>query len=226
MKKITKIFSAILITCMLINPISAFAASYSNLTYEEKVQTLAIKYGVTITTTPISTYRIAMSEADEEQELKQLEEHLKAGKAALEENNKEAEAAWQALVSSGRIDSKSGTSAGISPRSTYTVYHTQSIGSYYPNGTTILCYITANRVYSETKSRYLWGSVVSTGSSLYSGYGTNWEETNCETQLIDGGRTEYVQVWGNLEEKYTSSLVEHTITSEGWRLWYEAYCPE
>lgn len=225
MKNIARICSLVLVVCMMLTPMSAFAANVDTGSFESRVQTLAEEYGVTITTAPVSSARTAMTAEQEEAELQQLEERLAAGKAALEENNRQAEAAWQEIVDSGRCDEDTSIPDGISPRATHTVYYFQTIGSYYPNGTTIRCYITANRVYSDFHSRYLWGSVVSTGSSLYSGRGSDWEETDCQTQRIDGGRTEYVQVWGDLEEKYTSWFTEYTVTSVGWRIWYEAYCP-
>lgn len=225
MNRFAKSFSFILVMCMMLTPLSAFAADVDSTSVENRVQQLAKEYGVTISVTPVSSARTVMTAEQEEAELAQLEERLAAGKAALEENNRQAETAWQAIVDSGRLDEDAAVPEGISTRATHTVFHYQTIGSYYPNGTTIRCYITANRVYSDYHSRYLWGSVVATGSSFYSGKGSDWEETDCETQRIDGGRTQYVQVWGDLEEKYTSWFKEYTVTSKGWRIWYEAYCP-
>lgn len=231
MKRLTKIFSLLLVTCMIRTPLTANAACVENtsaksISFEEKMQALSDKYNVDISMKSVATSRTIMTDEQEETELKQLEERLAAGKAALEENNRQAEAAWQDIVDSGRCDENYEISQeALQERATHTVYYFQNIGSYYPNGTTIRCYIRANRVYSDYHSRYLWGSVVSTGSTLYSGYGSDWDETDCKTQRIDGGRTEYVQVWGDLEEKYTYWFTEYTVTSKGWRIWYEAYCP-
>lgn len=167
-----------------------------------------------------------VSAEDEEAELEALEERLIAGQAALAENNRLAEESYAAVFASERFAEDTGSSVGaISPRATYTVYRYQTIGYYYPDSTTIRCYITGNVSYSEYHERDLWSGVVSNGSSLYSGMGDSWEETDCEIQLIDGGRTYYVQVWGDLEETYTSGFNEYTITGEGWRIWYETYCP-
>ncbi len=225
MKRFAKIFSFILVMCTMLTPLSAYATDVDSPSFEMRIQQLADEYGVTISVAPVSSSRTVMTAEQEEAELAELEERLAAGKAALAENNRQAEEAWQAIVDSGRLDNDTSVTEGISTRATHTVYRYQTIGSYYPNGTTIRCYIKANRVYSDYHKRYLWGSVVATGSSLYSGKGTDWEETDCETQRIDGGRTQYVQVWGDLEEKYTSWFKEYTVTSKGWRIWYEAYCP-
>ena len=129
-------------------------------------------------------------------------------------------------VESERLDEKySVPEYAISPIATHTVYRYQTIGSYYPNGTTIRCYIAGNRTYRDFHKRYLWGSVVNKGSKLYSGKGDSWKETNCEVQCINHGRTYYVQVWGDLTEKYTLGLHEYTVKSKDWRIWYEASCP-
>lgn len=215
----------------MMSPLTTNAANVGNIfaenvSFESKVQVLSDKYGVNISMTPVADSRATMTPEQEEAELRQLEERLAAGKVALEENNHQAEAAWQKIVDAGRCNEKYEVIPNvIEEKGTYTVYYFQNIGSYYPNGTKIRCFITANRVYSNYHNRYLWGSVVSKGSSLYSGYGSDWDETDCQIQLIDGGRTEYVQVWGDLEEKYTSWFTEYTVTSKGWRIWYEAYCP-
>ena len=211
--------------CMTLMPIAALAADNDSVSFEMRVLRLAEEYGVTISVAPASNARTVMTAEQEEAELAELEKRLAAGKEALEENNRQAEEAWQAILESGRLDEETSVLEGVSSRATHTVYRYQTIGSYYPDGTTIRCYVTANRVYSDERSRYLWGSVVATGSSLYSGKGSAWKETDCETQKIDGGRTLYVQVWGDLEEKYTSWFKEYTVTSKGWRLWYEARCP-
>jgi hypothetical protein len=79
--------------------------------------------------------------------------------------------------------------------------------------------------YSDFHQRNLWGTVAGTGSDLLYGAADEWEETDCETQRIDGGRTYSVQVWGDLTEVYNDGIFEHEILSEGWRIWYEAYCP-
>lgn len=226
MKTIKKICSIVLIMCIMLTPVSAFAINTEgDCSFEKKVQMLSEKYGVTISMSPISSERITISEELEKSELDQLEARLATGKAALEKNNYQADKDWQRIIDSGRCNEEADIPNEISSKGNYTVYYYQKIGSYYPNGTTIRCYITANRVYSDYHNRYLWGSVVSTGSKLYSGYGSSWNETNCKTQRIDGGRTEYVQVWGTLKEKYTSGITEYTVTSEGWRIWYEATCP-
>jgi len=224
-KRFFRVFSLFVIFCLMVTPLSALAASVESISFEDRVQQLAQEYGVTISVSPTTRGETVLTAAQEEAELAELEARLAAGQAALVENNRQAEEAWQAVVDAGRLTPSSLVQDSASSRATHTVYRFQTIGSYYPNGTTIMCYITANKVYSDYHSRNLWGSVVTNGSVLYSGMGTDWEETDCKIQRIDGGRTLYVQVWGDLEEKYTSWFVEYTITSEGWRLWYEAYCP-
>lgn len=231
MKRIKNYICVLLAFCLMASiSTTAFAVSADNTLSEngfsEEVAALGEKYGVEITVTPTQTNRAALSAEQEAEELANLEEHLRIGQAALEENNRLAEENWQSIVESGRLDEEYSVSENaISPRATHTVYRYQTIGSYYPNGTTIRCYITGNRTYSDVHKRYLWGSVVSKGSKLYSGKGDSWKETDCEVQRIDGGRTYYVQVWGDLTEKYTSWFHEYTVTSKGWRIWYEAYCP-
>ena len=109
MKRLTKIFSLLLVTCMILTPLTANAASVENtnaksISFEEKVQALSDKYNVDISMKSVATSRTIMTAEQEETELKQLEERLAAGKAALEENNRQAEAAWQDIVDSGRCD--------------------------------------------------------------------------------------------------------------------------
>ncbi len=231
MKKI-KIYICMLIVFCLISALSvvAFAAPIDNKFSENEFSTavsaLEEKYDVEISVTPTKLNRTTLSAEKEAEELANLEERLSIGQAALEENNKLAEENWQSIVESGRLNGGYSIPENtIFPRATYTVYRNQTIGSYYPNGTTIRCYITGNKTYSNSNKRYLWGSVVSKGSKLYSGKGDSWKQTDCEVQRIDGGRTYYVQVWGDLTEKYTSWFYEYTVTSKGWRIWYEAYCP-
>lgn len=224
MKKIKVWLSTVLVLCLMLSLATTAFAANADSDFSEKVADLGEKYGVTITVT--AKQRAAVSATQEDEELAALEERLMAGQAALEENNRLADENWAEIVASGRCDEDSTTpSTGISPRATHTVYRYQTIGYYYPNATTIRCYITGNRVYSDYHQRNLWGGVVRNGSSLYSGMGDSWDETDCEIQRIDGGRTYYVQVWGDLDEKYTSGFYEYTVTSEGWRIWYEAYCP-
>lgn len=203
---------------------TAFAADTQS-DFADKVAALGEKYGVTITV--VTKQRTStVSAEDEEAELEALEERLIAGQAALAENNRLAKESYAAVFASERFAEDTGGSVGaISPRATHTVYRYQTIGYYYSDATTIRCYITGNVSYSEYHERDLWSGVVSNGSSLYSGTGDSWGETDCEIQLIDGGRTYYVQVWGDLEETYTSGFNEYTITGEGWRIWYETYCP-
>ena len=227
MKNLTKVFSFLFAIFMIMSPLTANAANFEEASFESRVQSLSNKYDVDITVKSVASSRSTLTKEQEEAELIHLEERLAAGKVALEENNRQAQAAWDAVVSSGRLDDNNYVDSfnAIQAGSTHTVYYFQNIGSYYPNGTTIRCRITANRVYSNTNKIHIWGSVISTGSNLYSGRGSNWKETDCQTANLDGGRVKKVQVWGDLTEKYTSFFKEYTVTSKGWRIWYEAYCP-
>lgn len=225
MKKIRAWLSATLVLCLMMSLATTAFAADAESDFADKVAALGEKYGVAITVESKQRTSVVSAE-DEEAELAALEERLIAGQAALAENNRLAEESYAAIVASERYDEDtSGSVSAISPRATHTVFRYQTIGYYYPNATTIRCYITGNVSYSEFHKRDLWGGVVSNGSSLYSGMGDSWDETDCEIQRIDGGRTYYVQVWGDLEETYTSWFNEYTVTSEGWRIWYEAYCP-
>ncbi|MDK2927651.1 MAG: hypothetical protein PWR31_1341 [Bacillota bacterium] len=226
MKRCKHILCAVLALCLiLVSPVLTFAATpTADKDFQQAVADLAEKYGV-----KISVKSMQRSETVEDQaaQLAGLEARLIAGQKALRENNRQAEENWQKLVTSGRLDENATITpnAVASPYATHTVYYYQQIGYVYPDMTTIECYITGNVVYSDFYQRNLWGSVVSTGSSLFAGPGDEWEETDSQVDLIDGGRTYYVQVWGDLTETYTIGLNEYEVTSEGWRIWYEAYCP-
>ena len=59
---------------------------------------------------------------------------------------------------------------------------------------------------------------------LYSGYGTDWTETDFSYDLIDGRRTYVCHFIGTLEEPYKQSgFIEYYVYSEGWDIWFEAY---
>ena len=218
--------SAVLVSCMLLFfSISVFASSPEQ-DFEKAITALGEKYGVTITAEDRAQGRRYLSKSESAKELEILEEHLKIGQNALAENNRAAEENWNALLASGRLNEDTVSDMGTAPRlATHTVYRYQAIGYYYPNATTIRCYLQGERVFSEFHNRHLWAGIVSKGSSLFSGKGDSWEETDCTTSKIDGGRTFYVQVWGDLTEKYTSWFKEYTVTSKGWRIYYEAVCP-
>ena len=60
MKRLTKIFSLLLVTCMMLTPLTANAASVENtnaksISFEEKVQALSDKYNVDISMKSVAT---------------------------------------------------------------------------------------------------------------------------------------------------------------------------
>lgn len=227
MKKIKFFVSTVLVLSVLMSTMLLAYATSPEDDFTQKVIALGEKYGFDVTADiSQATVRSALTSEQQEEQLAALEARLIAGQEALEENNRKAAENWASIVADGRYAEDAEISENaVSPRATYTVYYFQNIGSYYPGATTIRCYITGNKVYNDIAQRYLWGTVVSKGSRLNSGMGDSWDETDCTVDRIDGGRTYYVQVWGDLKEKYTIGAVEYTVTSKGWRIWYEAYCP-
>lgn len=223
MKTMKNFYSILLAVCILSTPISAFASNIPDDSFDYKVQELASKYGVEISI--LDNQTAADNISDEEKELEELEQYLINSQNSLRENNEAADEAWQNIINSGRLTQIPTFEDRKSTRATHTVYCYKTIGSYYPNGTTIQCSITANMVYSSIQKRNFWGAVQSTNSKLYSGKGTNWKETKCTYKQIDSGRTYYVEVYGDLTEKYTLLLHEYTVTSTDWKIWYEAICP-
>lgn len=211
-------------------PASAFASTSVDygISFDKSIDQLEQKYNIEVTYEPLFSTNSATTEEDLEKELEILENYLIQTQSLLKENNHEAEENWNKIKNSDRYTGDVLTeekAREISISSAHTVYYYQSIGSVYPNGTTIQCSLTANRVFNSFQDRYLWGSIINTNSKIAYGKADNWEETETQTSILDGGRTYYVQVWGDLEESYYSGLNKYTITSEGWRIWYEAYCP-
>lgn len=155
-----------------------------------------------------------------------LEAALIDGQKALQENNEAAEAAWQDIVNSGRAYTEEVKLPEVNTRAAYTVYYYQAIGYVYPSASTIQCSVKANRVHNSSAGRYLWGSLISSRSSLYYGSAADsWSQTSSSTTLIDGGRTYYAQYWGDLTETRRDGIYETQVTSNNWRIWFEASCP-
>ena len=230
MKKNKCVISLFLASCFMLSlTTTTIAASsdnnYSEESFSEDVRSLGEKYGVTVTVSSTAPDHTTLSSEQVAEALKDLENHLIAGQKALEENHRLADKAEKEIANSEKFKKNIIPQKTLSATPTYSVQYYQTIGSYYPNGTTILCTVVGERVYNDYYKRYLWGAVVAKNSRLYSGKGVNWDQTNCQVQRIDTGRTYYVQVWGDLTEKYTKWFREYTVTSKGWRIWYEAYCP-
>lgn len=207
--------------------VTAFAArDAQKVSYENAAAELAEKYGVEITITVLDA-KSANQLSDDEvvKRINALEATLINGQEALQENNKAAEAAWQDIIASGRVYTEEARLQDTNTRAAYTVYYYQTIGYVYPSASTIQCSVKANRVYNSSAGRYLWGSLISSRSSLYSGSADSWNQTNSSTTLIDGGRTYYAQYWGNLTETRWDGIYQTQITSNNWRIWFEASCP-
>ena len=189
--------------------------------YISAINELNEKYGVTVSVRVIDPEKAnQLSDNEINQKLHTLEEKLIIGQKALEENNKQESMVQQksgSAFTAGRQDS---TRANA-----HTVYYYKDIGYIYPSGSTIRCTLRANRVYSDLHARYIWGTIISNSSSLFSGAANDWNETNTSTSLVDGDRTYYAQYWGDLTEVYNDGVYEHEITSYNWRIWFEAYCP-
>lgn len=229
MKQIKRIFSILIVFVMILGfSTTAFAAEGdTKLTYETAAAELAEKYGVEINITVIDADAVSnLSEKDIINQINALEATLINGQQALKDNNEAAEAAWEEIVSSGRLMDTPSLSSDINTRANYTVYYYQNIGYIYPNASTIQCSVTGDRVYNNNHGCHLWGSLISSSSSLYFGSAADsWNQTNSSTVKIDGGRTYYAQYWGDLTETYNDGFHDVQITSQNWRIWFEAYCP-
>ena len=207
--------------------VTAFAAGNTQkVSYEKAAAELAEKYGVEITVTVLDA-KSANQLSDDEvvKRINALEAVLIDGQKALQENNAAADAAWQDIVVSGRVYAEEAKLQDGNTRAAYTVYYYQAIGYVYPSASTIQYSVKANRAYNSSAGRYLWGSLISSRSSLYSGSEDKWKQTNSSTTLIDGGRTYYAQYWGDLTETRWDGIYQTQVTSNNWRIWFEASCP-
>ena len=225
--KIRKVFVSLFLAIfvLILSVFTVSAESVSALT--DKVKALGEKYGFEVVVSEVLPHtRGGLSEEEINDELKILEEKLIAGREALQKNHQMADAYNRKIIEDGRfLIAPPIASETLAAKTTHTVYRYQTIGSVYPNATTIRCFITADINWSTYRNRYFWGSVRDKESSLYSGKGENWEETDSQVTVLDGGRTLKVEFWGDLEEKYEIGGVEYTFTSKNWRIWYEAACP-
>lgn len=227
MKKFVKKFISMVLstTCILaMTALPTFAADST--TPADKLETglsqLEEKYDVTIKKAPTARKASALSLAEVNSTLSDLESSLIKGQQARLENQQAYEQYLKELSESGRMGS-SDTSDSPMPRALISRTHYQSIGSLVPNGTSIRCNITGNTT-SDAYGNTVWSSLTTHSSRLSSGYGTNWEETDFSYDLIDGRRTYYCTFTGTLEEPYKQSgLIQYYVYSEGWRLWFEAY---
>ena len=151
--------------------VTAFATEDVQTTaYEKAAAELAEKYDVNIEVTVLNVKSAnQLSDKEIAKRIDALEAVLIEGQKALRENNEAAEVAWNEIVASGRISDNVAAMPGTNTKASYTVYYYQTIGYVYPSGSTIQCSVKANRVYNSSSGRYLWGSLISSRSSLYSG---------------------------------------------------------
>lgn len=217
----TKTICCIIGICVFSSPLNAFAET-TNETLS--VNTFEKEYNVEIT--PVQDDNLTQKEA------KQLETYLKNAQLELANNNQEEEDYYQERVLNGIAKNNIAPSVSSfntlasKPNTVHTSVSFTSIGSAYPGLTIIKGTLVANRVYSQEKKRYLYGTVISNKSSKYSGKGDSWKQTDAKANKIDGGRTYYVSVWGDLKETVYVGLNKYVVESKGWRVHYEATCPQ
>lgn len=230
MKKIVKKFISMVLLTTCIFTLTSFPAFAADTTSpSDKLTTglsqLEEKYDVTIKAAPTAKKAATLSVDEVNTTLSDLESALAKGQQARIENQQAYENHMKELSESGRIDT-SGTSAfsdSPAPRGFVSRTHYQSIGSLVPSGTTIRCNITGVTT-ADAYGNTIWKSLSSHGSYLSSGYGTNWEETDFDYEVLDGRRTYNCSFIGTLEEPYKQSgIIQYYVYSEGWRLWFEAY---
>lgn len=221
-KQIAIILSVMCLSTILYIPTFAQDTKVTSQNLDLSIEKLEQKYNVRIKEAP--TAKLAETYTDEELEdiLQDLEMTLARGAKAREENQKEYEQYMNSVEMLNR-ESEPISANNALPRKIKTTYYFQNIGTVVPGGTKIRCSMTGSTT-TDTYGNTVWGSFNNHSSKLYSGYGTDWEETDFSYQALDGGRTFQGSFIGTLEEPYkVSGVIKYYVYSEGWRIWFEAY---